>query len=52
MNVFRNYIEMRLGLGWLAKKMWSFQRLVRNVYRGLNSNTGAFDKCLYMFKNG
>ena len=52
MNVFKNNIEVRLRLGWLDKKMWSFQMRVKNVYRRLNTNTRVFDKCLYTFKNG
>ncbi len=35
---------MKLGLGWLDKKMWSFQRLGINVYRGLITNDLVFEK--------
>lgn len=51
MNIFKNYIEMRLGLGWLDEKTKSSNKLVIDVYRRLIRDDLVLDKCLYTFKN-
>ena len=48
---FQNYIEMRMGLGWLDKrKCGHFQRLGIIFYRPLTTNILVFDKCLFTYK--